>query len=102
MEEFSGLGVAGKQFIENTPWANPKHSSHKIFQPSGQQEATTGAASFGQPGGHESPRIPNRLSSGSPEATRPPRAGSMMKRIEAWESGDVGPAPTKPRPIAKA
>ncbi|KAH0595594.1 hypothetical protein MHUMG1_06770 [Metarhizium humberi] len=29
---FSRLGPAGEQFIKDTPWANPKHSSHKAHQ----------------------------------------------------------------------
>ncbi|KAK5990537.1 hypothetical protein PT974_08806 [Cladobotryum mycophilum] len=32
------LGPAGEQFLKDTPWANPNHSSHKLYQSTGQTE----------------------------------------------------------------
>jgi hypothetical protein len=29
---FSRLGPAGEQFLKETPWANPNHSAHKMYQ----------------------------------------------------------------------
>jgi hypothetical protein len=30
---FNRLGPAGEQFLKDTPWANPNHSAHKMYQP---------------------------------------------------------------------
>jgi hypothetical protein len=34
---FHRLGPAGEQFLKETPWANPNHSSHRIQQQQQQQ-----------------------------------------------------------------
>lgn len=36
---FNRLGPAGEQFLKETPWANPNHSSHKMAQQSQAQVA---------------------------------------------------------------
>ncbi|KAG6061075.1 hypothetical protein E4U17_002655 [Claviceps sp. LM77 group G4] len=36
---FARLGPAGEQFIKDTPWANPHHSSHKLHQQQQQQSS---------------------------------------------------------------
>jgi hypothetical protein len=33
-----GLGAAGEQFIEQTPWANPNHPSHRMQQQQAHRE----------------------------------------------------------------
>lgn len=35
-----GLGAAGEQFIEQTPWANPNHPSHRVQQPQAHRDNT--------------------------------------------------------------
>ncbi|GAB1310162.1 Transcriptional regulatory protein [Madurella fahalii] len=47
-----GLGAAGEQFIEQTPWANPNHPSHHIQRQQAQREAHVYAGSSSGPRKH--------------------------------------------------
>ncbi|PHH92448.1 hypothetical protein CDD83_7404 [Cordyceps sp. RAO-2017] len=94
---FSRLGPAGEQFIKETPWANPNHSVHKLYQPSpnpaeanrrpaqpvnGPPPADVKAAFDGTSTAHRSPALSNRMSE-SPEMARSmlSQAAHQMKRV---------------------
>ncbi|EQL00146.1 Sds3-like protein [Ophiocordyceps sinensis CO18] len=93
---FSRLGPAGEQFIKDTPWANPNHSSHKMHKEPAQTDgpakrathpangpppADVKAAFDGHSTAHISPALPNRVSE-SPEMTRgiPNQVAHPMRR----------------------
>ncbi|KAK4129239.1 hypothetical protein N657DRAFT_639823 [Parathielavia appendiculata] len=44
-----GLGAAGEQFIEQTPWANPNHPSHHMQRQQGHREANLHPTYAGPP-----------------------------------------------------
>ncbi|KAL2129093.1 hypothetical protein VTI74DRAFT_8256 [Chaetomium olivicolor] len=101
-----GLGAAGEQFIEQTPWANPNHPSHQMQRQQAHRDATfqptyaPGPSSAprrhsNQPGGlfsSSTTTIPNgdspmqvqktRLSPGMPEPTMKGKMGSESLRRE--------------------
>ncbi|POR39807.1 Sds3-like protein [Tolypocladium paradoxum] len=92
---FPRLGPAGEQFIKDTPWANPNHSAHKLYQkptaqPDGRASQPVNApppadvrATFdGQATAHRSPALSSRMSE-SPEMARSilKPAAHPMKRV---------------------
>ncbi|KND94932.1 hypothetical protein TOPH_00222 [Tolypocladium ophioglossoides CBS 100239] len=94
---FPRLGPAGEQFIKDTPWANPNHSAHKLYQkpttqPDGRASQPVNApppadvqATFdGQATAHQSPALSSRMSE-SPEMARSilNPAARQMKRVSS-------------------
>ncbi|KAF4124088.1 Sds3-like, partial [Geosmithia morbida] len=81
---FNRLGPAGEQFLKETPWANPNHSSHKMLlqeipksQSAGDPTATAVDVPLSQ---QRSPATSSRPSE-SPELTRVAlKAASSIKR----------------------
>ncbi|KAL2016945.1 hypothetical protein VTK56DRAFT_2821 [Thermocarpiscus australiensis] len=66
----TGLGAAGEQFIEQTPWANPNHPSHQIYRQQARREANlqpTFASASSAPRRH--PHHPAGLFSSSTSST---------------------------------
>lgn len=93
---FNRLGPAGEQFLKDTPWANPNHSSHKMSQQSPNQSTgrhdlpgssraplPSAAPSEARPLMQQQQRTPlvsSRIST-SPELTRPViNQGAQAKR----------------------
>ncbi|PNP42559.1 hypothetical protein TGAMA5MH_05300 [Trichoderma gamsii] len=52
------LDPAGEQFVKNTPWANPNHSSHKFYPHPVSAEARPEAAASAVPAGRTPPNAP--------------------------------------------
>jgi hypothetical protein len=51
-----GLGAAGEQFIEQTPWANPNHPSHHMQRQQAHREANLHPTYAGPPPPSSAPR----------------------------------------------
>lgn len=116
---FSRLGPAGEQFIKDTPWANPNHSAHKMYQQNhgqpaaradasatagpapqpgtGPPPAGVGAALDGQPAAHASPALPAALATRTPASPEVARnvanaaAAHSMKRAGSMPNAGRGP-----------
>ncbi|EAQ93562.1 hypothetical protein CHGG_01797 [Chaetomium globosum CBS 148.51] len=104
-----GLGAAGEQFIEQTPWANPNHPSHRAQQPqahrdNGFQPTFAGPSSApkrhsNQPGGLFSSSTTTILNGDSPvqvsKAQSPVVPESSLK-------GKMGPEALRREPVIHA
>lgn len=97
---FTRLGPAGEQFLKETPWANPNHLVHKIYQQTPVQQDGRGiqqalmptaselnAAYEAHALAHRSPTVSNRPSE-SPEMVRSMvnPAHHQMKRVTSIPS----------------
>ncbi|KAH6853480.1 Sds3-like-domain-containing protein [Chaetomium sp. MPI-CAGE-AT-0009] len=104
-----GLGAAGEQFIEQTPWANPNHPSHRVQQPQAHRDNSFQPTFAGpssapkrhsnQPGGLFSSSTTTILNGDSP--VQVPKTQSPVVP-EPSMKGKMGPEPLRREPIIHA
>jgi hypothetical protein len=97
-----GLGAAGEQFIEQTPWANPNHPSHQVHRQQAHRDANAPLSYVvpssvprrysGQPGGlfsSSATTIPNGESPVQVQKVHPPAVPEKL------QVSKMGPEPLK-------
>jgi len=89
-QELSGLsfniGVAGQQYLADTPWANPNHPSHHVQRQRSRRDPRTSSPPSGPPGGRTSHQASGHFSS---------RTDST---IAAANTANGEPSSAKPQP----
>lgn len=106
-----GLGAAGEQFIEQTPWLNPNHPSHHIqrqqaprennLQPAFASSSAAPRRHSGQPGALFSPNTTTLLNGDSP-AQVVQKSHSPVVVTEKLQGAKRAPEPLRREPAISA
>ncbi|KAK4238018.1 Sds3-like-domain-containing protein [Achaetomium macrosporum] len=104
-----GLGAAGEQFIEQTPWANPNHPSHQVHRQQAHREANA-QLSYAVPSSvpRRYPSQPGGLFSSSvttiPNGDSPVQVQKALSPVvpEKLPGSKIGPEPLKREPAIHA